>query len=339
MLHRNKHLTQKVELFRVRSNLLQCNVTPYVFMNTRLILLISTLLLGALGTACIDADGPRELYEDDSGKDAGTQDLGLDGTLDMQVEPDMPMDDLGQDQDAEDQGQPGNCVPNRDGVIERDEVTLRAGLNAKFKVSTRAEFNTAPEEVEGESVWDLSGDFDGDSLTIVELQEPDSFWFSTDFPDATYVTRLSADSNLLGIFRSSESGLELLGVVSPEEGFTQTKLEYDPPVEVLKFPIEEGSQWETEASVSGTALGVFSLYDETYVTREAGRGILKTPFADFPVTRLRVDLERVVGFVTTTTRQYVWVSECFGTVATVRSSDNESDIEFSSPSEIRRIAP
>jgi hypothetical protein len=265
--------------------------------------------------------------------------MGLDSTSDMQVGPDMALEDSGQDQNTEDQGQPGNCVPNRDGVIERDEVTLRAGLNAKFKVSSRAEFNTAPEEVEGESVWDLSGDFDGDSLTIVELQEPDSFWFSADFPDATYVTQLSADSDLLGIFKSSETGLELLGVASPEEGFTQTKLKYDPPVEVLKFPIEEGSQWETESSVSGTALGVFSLYDETYVTREAGQGILKTPFADFPVTRLRVDLERVVGFVTTTTRQYVWVSECFGTVGTVRSSDNESDIEFSSPSEIRRIAP
>lgn len=251
--------------------------------------------------------------------------------------------DLGDPEDAstdlaEDQGT-GFCTPNRDGVIERDEVTLQAGLNAKFRVSTQATFDSAGEEIDGQTVWDMSGDFTGDMLTVVELQRPDDYWFASDYSSATYVSRLGANADLLGIFEVTDLGLLLLGVASPESGFTSTKLSYDPPVEVLKFPIAEDSLWQTESDVNGTALGVISFYSEKYTTRSAGSGLLKTPFADFPVTRLRVELERTVGLLTTTVRQYVFVSECFGTVATIRSADNEPDLEFDSPAEIRRIAP
>jgi len=245
------------------------------------------------------------------------------------------------DMSLPDTGEPGDgfCEPNGDGIIERAEVPLRVGLNAKFRVATDVTFDTRGTMEGGERVWDLAREFAGDELTIVELAPLEGRWFASEFPGADYATRLSVDEDLLGVFEIADEALFLQGIVSPDEGFTQTELTYDPPVATLEFPIDENSTWQTDAEVSGTALGVVVFYDESYVYTPAGTGILKTPFGDFDVLRIRVDLERVQGFVTTTIRTYIFVSECFGTVATVRSNDNESDVEFIEAAEIRRLAP
>jgi hypothetical protein len=43
--------------------------------------------------------------------------------------------------------------------------------------------------------------------------------------------------------------------------------------------------------------------------------------------------------VPTSTRQYVFVTECFGSVATVVSQPNETEIEFEDAAEVRRLSP
>ena len=48
-------------------------------------------------------------------------------------------------------------------------------------------------------------------------------------------------------------------------------------------------------------------------------------------------LTRDVGVLRTTTRQFLFVAECFGTVATVISQENETEIEFSRAAELRRL--
>lgn len=284
-------------------------------------------------TACAEADSPRPLFPEDMSSDIG-QDVDL-----ADVSEDMGTDSDLEDDMSEVDMPSGLCSPNRDGVIARNEVTFQTGLNAKFKVTTRGAFDTTGAEEGGVRVWDMSGDFTGDQLTLVELLSPRDYWFSADFPGATYVTKLAADSDLLGVFQATDDALLLLGVASPEDGFTRTNFSYDPPVEVLKFPMDATSEWSTTSSVSGVALGVPVLYTERYTTFASGEGTAKTPFADFPVLRLRVELERTIGLLTTDIRQYVFVSECFGTVAAVRSKDNESALEFTEPAEIRRLSP
>ena len=59
----------------------------------------------------------------------------------------------------------------------------------------------------------------------------------------------------------------------------------------------------------------------------------------FEVLRVRTELERTVGLLTTTVRTFAFVSECFGTVATVTSEDDEDQVEFSRAAEVRRLAP
>ncbi|MEZ4460221.1 MAG: hypothetical protein R3E66_10945 [bacterium] len=129
-------------------------------------------------------------------------------------------------------------------------------------------------------------------------------------------------------------------MVSPDDGFTKTEVDYEPVVDVLRFPIDADSTWSTESSINGTVNGVLSFYFlEDYTTVAAGTGTLKTPYGEFKVIRLRTDLTRTVGVFTTKIRTYTFVAECFGTVATIRSTDNETDVEFTSAAEIRRLAP
>lgn len=230
------------------------------------------------------------------------------------------------------------CMPDRDGAITRAEMPLRQGLYATFEVASNAEVDTAGVAREdGARAWDLNVEIPGDRRVLLEAQALAGRWFSTDFPDATYVAELSASSDLLGVFKLDDDALSLLGVVSPEGGLTSTKLTYDPPVTILDFPIERGKSWETEASVSGTAQGVLAFYSEDYSSQVDAHGVMATPYGSFPVLRVRTDLSRLVGLLGTDVRTYAFVSECFGTVATIVSEDNEDEVEFTTAAEIRRL--
>jgi len=231
------------------------------------------------------------------------------------------------------------CVPDRDGTIRRSEIPLMAELRATFRVATEVNVDTSGEVIGVERAWDFSGDLTGDRDVLVDLRDPAGMWFAESFPGATYVTELSVTEDLLGVFELTGDSLLLLGVVSPEDGLTRTELEYDPPIEVLRFPLTEGASWRTESTVSGVALGVITAYSEDYDNRVDAAGTLETPFGSFDVLRVRTTLERTIGFVTTTIRSFAFTSECFGTVATVSSEDDEDQAEFTEAAEIRRLTP
>ncbi len=312
--------------------------------------LISLSLCLFTMTACVNTDSPEDenytTYTPDMAEDSGTTaedaladltdtptDMSPDATIDEgDASVDMPPStDMG--------NMPTICQPNNDGIITRQEVPLQAGLSATYSVATDIEFSTAGEDNgDGTRTWDMSGTLPGDTRVIVEARDPATQWFFSDFPDATYFTALSSTSDLLGVFEITEPSLNLLGVVSPEDGFYDTNVEYDPAVRVLNFPIEDGKTWQDETSASGTVNGVYSAYSEDYTSTVDARGILKTPYADFNVFRIRVELERTVGFYTTTTRTYIFVSECFGTVGTIVSEEGEEDVEFTQAAEVRRLS-
>jgi len=249
--------------------------------------------------------------------------------------------DAGEDIDAgpttHDAGAPLGCVPDHDGQVSRDEVTFRAGLRATFRTATDVTVDLSG-GADGGS-WDLSGALAGDADALVQLLDPAGTWWTERYPDATYAAQLSSESELLGVFRATDAALLLLGVVSPEDGLFATRLTYDPPVTVLAFPVAAEGSWRTDATVSGLSLGVIAAYSEEYTSTVDGRGTLATPFGDFPVLRVRTDLDRTLGLSATTTRTFAFVAECFGTVATVTSQSNPSALEFSDAAEVKRLAP
>lgn len=232
------------------------------------------------------------------------------------------------------------CAPDRDGTITRAEVPLRAGLYATFRIAEDAVVSTAGVTMGESRRWDLSGALTGDRDERVELLSPAGAWWAGEFPLATYATELSASSENLGVFEVREDALVLLGVVSPADGVTRTRLTYDPPVPVLRFPLREGDTWTVTSTVSGQALGVISAYTEEYTFVADAHGVVATPFGEIEVLRVRSELDRTQGLVPLDARRsFAFVSECLGTVATIGSGSFETTAEFTMASEVRRLSP
>ena len=287
------------------------------------------------GEAGVDASG-------DGATGSGTADAGPGAGDDGKAPPADTAQDSGSSTDS---GPPpdttsGVCSPNGDGIVTRAEMPIAAGLHASYKVAADVTWSTAGADLgDGAFEWDLSGTLPGDTSALVEARPLEGTWFEADFPDATYAARLSETQNLLGVFRVTDDGLFLQGVVSIEDSLTATNLAYDPPVQVLKFPVEQGMVWKTDSTVTGAALGVWSMYTEKYRSEVDAHGTLKTPFADFPVLRINVELTRTIGVFPVTLRTHMFIAECFGTVGSVVSQDNETGAEFEDVSELRRLAP
>ena len=232
------------------------------------------------------------------------------------------------------------CTPNHDGTITRDEVPIAPGLRATFRIAQNEDVSTAGTTApDGKRVWDLSGAFASDANVLVETLALAGTWYGASYPNASYATKLTASSDLLGVFETSTTALLLRGVASPSDGATKTQLSYAPSVTVLGFPFTSGSTWTSDSDVSGTAQGFPSTYHEKYESQVDATGTLKTPLGTFDVLRVRTLLTRTVGFAVTTTRSFAFVCECYGTVATITSTDNETAVEFTHAAEVRRIAP
>jgi hypothetical protein len=258
----------------------------------------------------------------------------------------LPGDDAGTDaavvpdEDANVDGGERLCSPDHDGVVTRAEVPLRAGLRANFRVATNATVSTAGTTTGGMRTWDYSGAYSGDQDVLVELLAPGANWWAGSFPMATHAAQLSTSSTNLGVFQITDDALLLLGVVSPAAGITQTRLTYDPPVVVLQFPLAEGNTFTTTSSVSGQASGVIAAYTETYTSVVDASGTLVTPFGTTPALRVRTQMTRTSGLATLTSqRQFTFVAECFGIAAAISSGAFETNVEFTTASEIRRLSP
>jgi hypothetical protein len=196
-------------------------------------------------------------------------------------------------------------------------------------------------EPDGSRTWDLAGALPGDQTLMVETQAIAGAWYADKFPGASYAARLGLDSDLLGVFEVKDQALLLRGVVSPTDGVFMTRLVYDPPVPVLAFPLQEGDNWSVKSEVTGWSQGalIAGFTTESYTVNVDAHGKLATPYGTFPVLRIRVLLERQVGYIKTVIRSFIFAAECYGMVATVRSGEGEAKAEFTKAAEVRRLAP
>ena len=242
----------------------------------------------------------------------------------------------------------GACSPpNNDGTITQVELPVAVGLHENFSAAAPAMKMTLPVDTVGkvgpggEHVWDLSAKIAGEASEKVETLPVTGQWFAASYPGATYCSRLSSTADLLGVFESSAGALLLRGVASPADGPSATRLVYTTPIKVLVFPIKEGGTWSTLSAVTGKAQGITigGIYNEQYDSKVDAHGTMKTPFATFPVVRIRVARTAFLNGITTTSHRFVFVTECIGTVATMVSNDYEMTDEFTTAAEVSRLAP
>jgi hypothetical protein len=243
---------------------------------------------------------------------------------------------------AGDGGNSGLCTPNHDGKITANEVPLAAGKMANYRIATDATWSTAGTASGSMRTWSLTGALANDADGAVTLTAPSGAWWAGDtgFATATYWTQLQAGSDLIGVFHVDANGVTLLGVVSPQGNYPYTELTYDPPATILKVPFGASDTWTSTSTVSGYLTGTIANYTEKYVSNVDQVGTMTTPYGDFPVLRVATLLTQLqLGTAYRTVRSYAWIAECFGSVATVTSQDNQANAEFSDDAEVRRLIP
>lgn len=279
--------------------------------------------------------------------DGGVQDAGVEpmdaGHDAGATEPDAGTADAGHDA-----GMPAGCIPNQDGTIERREVFFQAGLRATYKLSGATTFSTAgTASGDGGFAWNFDQALTGDASRLVETKALTGEWYEAEYPDAGYVSELGQGTTLLGVFSADDAGLYLQGVVSPTDGVTSTRIRYSPWVKVLQFPLRAGDAWETDAAVSGRYNGFIiglqtPVQSERYqmtVDRVGDALVPYAPATPFQTLRVRQVMTRTLNFIPSVVlRSYTWNTECFGTIATVTSEDNESSTEFTDAAEVRRLS-
>lgn len=243
-----------------------------------------------------------------------------------------------------DAGTTGLCTPNHDGTISANEVPLAAGKMANFRIATSATWDTTGTAgTAGTRIWNLAGSLTNDADQPVVLEAPAGKWWANDtgFATATYAVTLAAGDDTMGVFHVDDTGVTLLGLVSPVKTTPYTEVTYDPPARILSVPFGASDTWTSSSTVSGTLKTTgFVNYTEKYVSNVDQTGTMTTPYGEFPVLRVGTVLSELQ--LTTqfrSVRSYAWVAECFGTVASVTSTDNEAGAEFSSDAEVRRLIP
>jgi hypothetical protein len=229
------------------------------------------------------------------------------------------------------------CSFNSDGTITRAEEAFTVGLGALFAVNAPST-NVPVNNVAVSGTWDFSSPVSGEAKQFDQLVDPNGQWWAPDFTTATYGERIDDGQQAFGVFRVSADKLEMLGVVSDQNGLNRTELTYTTPIVVLKFPLSVGTTWTSESDVSGLASGIAFFAHEKYVFSVGERGMTKVPAATFDTLRIKMAYTQTYGALVTTRITYLHMAECYGAVARVRSQDNETSADFTQAAEYRRLA-
>lgn len=253
------------------------------------------------------------------------------------------------------------CFGDGDGVVDTDELQVDPALGLGTYITVNRGGTTVtldePGGVDGGDglVWDLSTvDPDRDELLRVGPSTLSGLWYESLFPDDAFDALLDAPSAMHGIYRLDEDAGELLLLGIAEEEEEGDHLVYDPPVPLMRLPLTDGDAWEAddadvEGSVDGEvypqdlgAEGVVSLV-HTYAMEVDGAGTVRLPFGDLPALRLRVihrqeATNSIAGlFAADASRATIYVTECLGMVARVRSLPDEVEPDFTEAHEVMRL--
>ena len=240
------------------------------------------------------------------------------------------------------------CVPNLDGKIESRELVPQIGIPASYLVSPLGK--ERPVDVlgqtnpQGKLAWSYAADFADDQVAKVAAQKLDGKWYATSFAGLTnpVVVALDVGGRNEGVYTQDDTGFFLHGVasVAPDAPEGKTLLVYTAPIMLYRFPLENGSTWTSFGEVkNGTVRGLPYAGRDTYEVKVDGAGELSLP--DFVLTqalrvRTKVTIAPSAGQVTTQ-RQVGFLFECLGEVTRATSKLNETEENFTTASELRRL--
>jgi hypothetical protein len=238
------------------------------------------------------------------------------------------------------------CLPNLDGKLEASELKAALGVSVSLLVSPaqvhRSVDLNGGTDAQGHRVWDLATDYADDQVAKLSAAALTGQWFAASFPNGQYVVPVDLGGSVLGVYSDDGNNLLLHGVASrvenPPEG--KTLLAYQQPIALYRYPLEVGKSWVSAGEIRNATLrGLPYAGRDTYEVSIDQAGRLELPDLTFTQalrSKTHVTLEPVAG-PTISRRQVSWLFECFGEVARAVSLDNETNEDFTTTSELRRL--
>ncbi|NUP11245.1 MAG: hypothetical protein HOW73_34805 [Polyangiaceae bacterium] len=237
------------------------------------------------------------------------------------------------------------CVPNLDEQIDSDELVPAIGVPVRYVVSppdASRPVDLAGEMDGDELIWDFATDFADDQALTVTASSLEGKWYQSSFAEGAFVTPFDRTGDLESIGLVRDDGLLLLGIASsemdPENG--RTLLVYDPPIVVLKLPVEVGQSFvSTGEIVNGVVQGLPYAGRDTYEVSVDAIGtidLLQLTFEQVHRVRTKVTVEPAVG-QSVVRYQTSFFAECFAEVARATSKDGETSPDFEEAAELRRL--
>jgi len=202
------------------------------------------------------------------------------------------------------------------------------------------------EQNDGSTTWDYSAiPTDGVQVEIEALPLAD-FWFADSFPSDAYVVALDGREENYGIYRRTETTVELLGLASAEVDstlLTYANDETSAPVELIRYPLALGDTWESVVDTSGTFEGNYFASTDTHTITVDAEGTVLTPAGPYEVLRLQivteVDIPIIIYPFLLTYRyvKYAYMTPCLGQVVYVASEEDEPDLVFDTATLVRTV--
>lgn len=249
-----------------------------------------------------------------------------------------------------------SCLPNLDGRIDAKEVPIALNQPITYLVSpsgsTRNVNLAGMVDSDGVRVWDFSAQHQDDKRVNITAVPLGTRWYAGDFPggefaapaDATAPGSSATAPSLDAVYAQDGTALWLYGYAStdPNPSSGRTLLVYDAPVALLRFPITATQSYTATGHVSsGEVDGLPYSGTDTYHVDVGASGRLLLGGVQLTQVR-RVDTTVTVapdaGGQKTTRRQTAFWFECFGAVVQVTSRTNETAVNFSVATEVRRLA-
>lgn len=243
--------------------------------------------------------------------------------------------------------QPLACMPNLDGQIDAAEFQPALGVPETLLVTPAGGSEpvdlVGSVDAQGKRIWDLTADDGTDQIASLQASALAGKWYASAFPGGQYVTPIDLADTLEGVYAQDGSGIYLLGEAStqehPPEG--KTLLVYDQPVAIYRFPLRPGASWVSAGAVrNGTFRDLPYASVDTYQVTVAAAGTVELPDLTFTqAMRVKIGLTIAPSAgASVTTQQSSWLFECFGEVARATSEPGETNPDFTTAAELRRLS-
>ena len=245
-------------------------------------------------------------------------------------------------------GTPLPCVPNLDGKIESRELVPQVGIPATYLVNPPGKDRPVDllgkTNAQGKLTFNFGANLADDLAAKIAAQHIDGKWYASSFATVPnpVVVALDVGGRTEGVYTQDDVGFFLHGIasVAPDAPEGKTLLVYTAPIMLYRFPLTAGAAWTSIGDVKNATLrGLPYAGRDTYDVKVDGAGELTLP--DYVLTqvlrvRTNVTIAPSAGQVTTQ-RQVGFLFECLGEVARATSKLNETEENFTTASELRRL--